>query len=130
MIPMAYKWLADENFPFPAFHVLRSAGWDINHIGAESGGLPDTEVMKIAIHEERILLTFDGDHGTLIFKDGFRPLGIVYFRLTDYFPDFPGHFLLKLLQKDWPFYGFITVVENDVMRQRAIPDTPPDQRLP
>jgi hypothetical protein len=46
MIPIAYKWLADENFPFPAFHVLRSAGWDVNHIVVEQGGLPDTAVMK------------------------------------------------------------------------------------
>lgn len=121
MSPTNYRWLADENFPIPAFRVLTNAGWDIRHIGIDQGGLPDTAVMQLAIDEERILLTFDGDHGTLIFKDGYRPLGIVYFRLANYLPDDPGHLLIKLTEANWSFLGFITVVENDVMRQRSIP---------
>ena len=77
--------------------------------------------MQRAIDEGRLLITFDGDHGTLVFKEGYRPVGIVYFRLDDYLPNVPGQMLLKLLADDWPFAGYITVIENDVIRQRAIP---------
>lgn len=49
--------------------------------------------MQLAIDEGRILLTFDRDYGTLVFKDGYRPVGVVYFRLDDYLPDSPGHLL-------------------------------------
>ncbi len=115
------RWLADENFPIPAFRLLADAGWDIRRIGVDQGGLPDTAVMQRAIDEERLLITFDDDHGTLVFKEGYRPAGVVYFRLDDYLPDAPGRMLINLFAEDWPFVGYITVVENDVIRQRAIP---------
>lgn len=120
-----HHWLADENFPIPAFRVLVNAGWDIKHIGIEQGGLPDTAVMQLAIDEGRILLTFDGDHGTLVFKEGYRPIAVVYFRLTDYLPESPGHLLLQLVESNWSFLGFITVIEDSIMRQRPIPSTSP-----
>lgn len=114
-------WLADENFPLPAFRLLINAGWNIKHIGIENGGLPDVDVMQIAIDEKRLLITFDGDHGTLVFKDGYRPLGIIYFRLKDYLPDYPGHLLIKLWTENWISLGYITVIEDTVIRQRSIP---------
>ncbi|AQG81425.1 DUF5615 family PIN-like protein [Spirosoma montaniterrae] len=121
MNPATLRWLADENFPIPAFRALTDAGWDVRHIGIDQGGLPDTAVMQAAIDEKRLLLTFDGDHGTLIFKDGYRPIGVIYFRLDDYLPDFPGRLLLRLDDEGWEFRGFITVIEPNIIRQRAIP---------
>lgn len=125
MSQVTHHWLADENFPIPAFRVLVNAGWTIKHIGIEKSGLPDTAVMQLAIDEGRILLTFDGDHGTLVFKDGYRPAGVVYFRLNDYLPNFPGYLLLQLTGSNWLFLGFITVVEDGIIRQRPIPPTFP-----
>lgn len=121
MIFVKYTWLADENFPLPAFRVLMNAGWDIKHIGIENGGILDTAVMQMAIEEKRLLITFDGDHGTLVFKDGYRPMGLVYFCLEDYLPDYPGHLLVRLLAENWKFLGFITVIEDVIIRQRSLP---------
>jgi len=84
--------------------------------------LPDTAVKDMAIIDQRILLTFDGDHGTLVFKDGYRPIGVVYFRLDDYLPEAPSRLLLELSAVDWQFVGYITVVEEEMMRQRPIPN--------
>jgi predicted nuclease of predicted toxin-antitoxin system len=117
----AIAWLADENVPLPAFRVIENAGWDIKHIGIGNGGIPDTEVMQMAIEENRFLITFDGDHGTLVFKDGYRPLEIVYFRLDGYMPDYQGHLLIKLAAENFQFYRYITVIEDTVIRQRPIP---------
>ena len=110
-----YCCLADENFPMPSFRVLVSADWNVKHIGVDQGGLPDTAVMQLAIDEGRILPTFDGDHGTLVFRNGYPPVGVVYFRLHEYLPDSLGHLLLQLVDSNRPFLRFITVVEDGVM---------------
>ncbi len=74
----------------PAFARLVDAGLDITHVAIEEWGLPDTAVMQMAIDQQRIVITFDGDHGTLVFKDGYRPVGIVYFRINAYLPETPA----------------------------------------
>jgi predicted nuclease of predicted toxin-antitoxin system len=115
------RWVADENFPMLSFRVLLANGWDITHIGLFSGGVPDTSVLDYAIAENRIVLTFDSDHGRLIFRDGYRPPGVVYFRLTDYLPDEPGRLLLDMNAENWPFVGNLCVIDNDARRIRPIP---------
>ncbi len=118
------KWLADENFPFPSFRLLQQQGWDITHIGLFDGGVPDTSVLQHAIAENRIVLTSDSDHGTLIFRDGYQPPGVVYFRLTDYLPDEPGKILLAMATANWPFAGNLCVVDETTTRIRPIPTKP------
>jgi len=121
MNPVILRWLADENFPVPAFRALAQAGWDITHIGFFAGGAPDTAVLHYAIAENRVILTFDSDYGTLIFKDGYRPPGVVYFRLTDYLPEEPAELLIAMLAVQWPFAGNFCVLDNDARRIRPIP---------
>jgi predicted nuclease of predicted toxin-antitoxin system len=96
MNPNAARWLADENFPIPAYNLLCQAGWDVVHVGLTEPGIPDTEVLERAIAKNRIVITFDNDHGTLVFRDGFRPTGVVHFRLLDYLPDVPARMLIEL----------------------------------
>lgn len=117
----ALRWLADENFPVPAYRVLREAGWDVEHVGLTEPGLPDTEVMNRAIRQGRILLTFDNDHGTLVFRQGYRPPGVVHFRLMDYLPATPANTLLTLEKAGWAFQDRFTVIDDAQIRQRSIP---------
>ena len=121
MIPPELRWLADENFPVPSFRLLKQHGWDITHVELFDAGIPDIAVLQHAIAENRIVLTFDSDLGTLIFRDGYRPPGLVYFRLTDYLPDEPGQLMLTMKVDNWPFVGNLCVVDNDAKRIRAIP---------
>jgi len=121
MNPPTLRWLADENFPVPSFRLLEQAGWDITHIGFFAGGIPDTTVLEYAIAENRIVLTFDSDLGTLVFKDRYRPPGVVYFRLTDYLPEKPGQLLLAMHMANWPFAGNMCVVDTTTTRIRPIP---------
>jgi len=115
------RWLADENFPIPAFNLLREAGWDIEHISFIKPGIPDTEVLERAIAEDRIVITFDNDHGTLVFRDGYRPPGVVHFRLRDYLPTTPAQLLLDMVSNDWAFLNLFTVIDDQLTRQRPIP---------
>lgn len=54
------KFLADENIPPPIVEFLRKKGFDIKSL-SQSGisGASDMDVMKLACHEQRVLLTFD-----------------------------------------------------------------------
>lgn len=115
------KFLADENFPITAFNILRESGYDIKHIAYEMHSVADTDVIDFAIQENRIILTFDGDYGTLIFKFGYRPPGVVYFRLENITPDEPARFVMSIVRSEYPIEHMHTVIESDKIRQRRIP---------
>ena len=115
------KFLADENFPITAYRILLESGYDIKHIAFEMPSVSDTDVTQLAIDEGRIILTFDGDYGTLVFKFGYRPPGIVYFRLLNITADEPAYIVMNLLKELYQLERMHTVVENDKIRQRRIP---------
>lgn len=76
--------------------------------------------MKIAIAEERTILTFDRYYGELIFKYGYRPpKGIVYFRWSSYQPEAPAQFLMKILEEnEIAIEQIFTVIDTDSIRQQ------------
>ena len=115
------KWLADENFPIPAFHVLVKSGLDIQHIAFESPSISDVAVIEYAVLSQRIILTFDSDFGTLIFHKGYAPPGVVYFRIYDFTPDEPAKIFMQLLELPLTFEGNFITVEKEKIRQRTIP---------
>jgi len=80
----------------------------------------DTDVMNLATIEDRIILTFDGDYGTLIFKFGYRPPGVVYFRLTNISADEPAYILMNMIKEKYQIERMHTLVESDKVRQRRI----------
>lgn len=57
-----------ENFARPSILLLRENGIEVRSIQEEFQGASDEIVMKIAIEMNLIILTFDSDHGELIFK--------------------------------------------------------------
>ena len=116
------KWLADENFPITSFKIVAAKGWDIKHISFENPSIQDFEVIERAINEERIILTFDSDFGTLVFKEGHRPLGVIYFRLPHFLPEIPAQILLDMEKHGFYTFEFhFTVIDDDGIRQRTIP---------
>lgn len=69
---------ANENFPFPAVEELRRLGHDvltIHETGRANQAMPDTEVLRFAAGELRILLTLNRRH---------------FIRLHEEFPDHAG----------------------------------------
>lgn len=115
------KWLADENFLIASFKLLVSKDWDIKHISLENSGIQDFKVIELAINEQRIVLTFDSDFGTLVFKEGYRPIGVVYFRLPYFQPEAPAQILLNLKETGFHSFEFhFTVISDDGIRQRTI----------
>ena len=64
---MSVRLLLDENFPSPAIHALRSAGFDVLAIAENYASINDPEVLALACQEQRWLATFDLDFGALLF---------------------------------------------------------------
>jgi predicted nuclease of predicted toxin-antitoxin system len=114
------KLLANENFPLLSVTILIDAGFDIKAIGKDFAGILDSEVINIAIEEDRTILTFDRDYGELIFKKGFRPSGgVIYLRWDDFQPNEPGEYLIELFKsKNIQYEGMLTVISENNIRQR------------
>jgi len=113
---------ADENAPPPVVAVLREKGHEVSWIGAIEPGIDDRAVLQRARDEDRVLITFDKDFGTLIFqKDGSRPAGILLFRLPPLSKDELVQFMVETIadRSDWE--GHFAVIEHDRIRMRPLP---------
>ena len=81
---MTKRFLADESCDFAVVRALRRAGFDVLCISESSPRTEDSEVIRLALHEGRILLTEDKDFGRLVYSHGQDTLGVIFLR----FPNF------------------------------------------
>lgn len=78
------KFLLDESADLPLAAHLRDKGHDVTNIVRDySRSIKDTEVLTIAVREERILISNDKDFGELVFHRRLQHAGIILFRLED-----------------------------------------------
>ncbi len=91
-------------------------------VSEEHAGMRDADVLKRAVKEKSIILTFDRDYGALIFKHPkLIPEGLVYFRFDPPTPAEPAIILINIMrQKNINFLGHFTVIEEDKIRQRVL----------
>ncbi|PSQ99871.1 MAG: hypothetical protein BRD48_02545 [Bacteroidetes bacterium QS_9_68_14] len=114
------RFLADENVPMPSVRALREKGHDMAAVIETTPGTSDEGVLIRAREEDRTLVTFDSDYGTLIFRDrNVAPPAVVYFRLVPREPLEPARALQQLL-KETTLAGQFTVVERQGVRQRSL----------
>lgn len=114
------RLLADENFPLASIEILEAKKYNVLSIAKFYPGITDSEIIKLANREERLILTFDRDFGQLIFKEGLIPeRGIFYFRLQQFQAEMPAHIILDILEKsNFDVSGTITVIEENFIRQK------------
>ncbi len=77
---MTIRFLADESCDFAVVRALRRAGFDVLCISENSPRSEDSEVISLALHEGRILLTEDKDFGRLVYSHGHDTLGVIFLR--------------------------------------------------
>jgi len=113
-------FLANENFPRPSTIILRENGFVVKSIQEDCPGIEDVEVIKIALEQNLIILTFDRDYGEIIFKCAKdNPPSVVFFREKGSYPEFAASSLLSLLKSSKiVLAGAFTVIESDNIRQR------------
>ncbi|MFA6531161.1 MAG: DUF5615 family PIN-like protein, partial [Candidatus Micrarchaeia archaeon] len=85
------NFLANENFPLDSVVMLRRSGHHVVMIAEDSPGMKDIDVLKRALKDKSIILTFDRDYGELIFRyPRLIPDGLVYFRFDPSSPEEPA----------------------------------------
>ncbi|MGH9364923.1 MAG: DUF5615 family PIN-like protein [Thermoanaerobaculia bacterium] len=72
--------LADESCDFAVVRALRGAGHDVVAVIEISPRAEDTEVLRLARDERRVLLTEDKDFGQLVHAAGASSSGVIFFR--------------------------------------------------
>ena len=78
--------VADESLHGAITARLRADGHAVHAIAATDSGVPDTDVLAIAVNRQALLLTQDKDFGELIFRRGLPHAGIVLIRLVGLAP--------------------------------------------
>ncbi len=74
------RFLADENCDFTLVQDLRAAGHDVLCVSEITPRAEDSEVIRLADNEKRILLTEDKDFGQLVYSHGQKTLGVIFLR--------------------------------------------------
>lgn len=62
------RLFVDQNVPRAVVDILREDGHDVTWAQMSHPGDPDDILLEVAQTEERVLLTFDTDFGTLAFE--------------------------------------------------------------
>ncbi len=113
--------LADENIPAAVVAGLRASGYDVLALAECAPGTPDRAVLALARKLGRCLLSFDGDFGDLIFRDGEAAPSAVYFlRLHPIEPQRALALALRALAAG-AVGGFIVVTEEGERRRPFLP---------
>ena len=76
--------------------------------------------MKIAIAEDRTIVTYDSDYGELIFKHGYKPeAGVIFIRFQPIDPLETSRILHRLTETSGlSFKRTLTVVDFNTLRQK------------
>lgn len=78
------RFLLDQSVDARLVTFLRSLGHDVVRVGTDyPSGLPDPQVLAIAVAEQRILVTDDRDLGELVFRHRYPHRGVIYLRLGE-----------------------------------------------
>jgi predicted nuclease of predicted toxin-antitoxin system len=77
------RFLVDECTGPAVAHWLEESGHEVFSVFDEAPGMSDTEVIRQAHEERRILITNDKDFGEKVHREQFPHCGIVLLRLDD-----------------------------------------------
>jgi len=117
------RFLSDEHIPFASVALLRGAGHDVAAVAEGAVGNSDRENIALAIREQRVILTYDRDYGTLVFEQGVpAPPGVVSFRLYSATPEEPAERVLRLLaEPSFSIIGAFVTITRGGERRRSLP---------
>ena len=115
------RFLADENVPRSAVAALADAGHDVEAAKEILPGGSDAALLRRAIRDRRILLTFDKDFGELAGKAALPPeAGVILFRIIMPKAAETGAILAALIASRDDWAGHFSVVEPGRVRMRRL----------
>lgn len=75
------KFLVDVGVGRGVENFLRASGFDVKAVRDVDPRSEDTEILQMAVNENRMIITMDKDFGDLIYRSGRRHSGILLLRL-------------------------------------------------
>ena len=75
------KILADENIEREFIKTLREADFDVFSVRENYIGFADDEILKVAVNEKAVILTYDTDFGELVFRFSLQSHGVILLRV-------------------------------------------------
>lgn len=114
--------LANENVPLQVVSALRGAEHDVLWAHTDLRGAEDTEIVRAAVAQSRVLVTFDKDFGELAFRSGLPATsGVILFRIPQRSPEWVAQTVIQIIseRKDWE--GHFSVVMPPLVRMRPLP---------
>jgi predicted nuclease of predicted toxin-antitoxin system len=124
---MIERYLANENFPAGMVRALRDQQHDVLYAAETLIASPDHIILRAAVSQDRVLLTFDRDFGEMVFHERLTPApGIVLFRLGALSPDALLEFLNSFFASKPILRGYFTVASPGYFRQ--VPLKPEQER--
>lgn len=116
------RFLANEHVPGPVVAALRERGHDVGWIKESMPGAEDTDVLKLAQAERRVVVTSDTDFGELAFRSRLpAQCGVVLIRLDWTEPSADNQVVVSALTSRDSWSGVFAVVERDRVRLRPLP---------
>lgn len=131
---MSLRFIADENIPLRVVRLLRENDRiDIKHITEVAGkGLKDSEIAELSAKEERIIITFDKDFGSIIARSGnsnegivhacatppppIKPYGVVILRIKPRSLHYIYSIMVRVLSMELEFEHKLIIVKEDRIR--------------
>lgn len=127
---IAVRLLANENVPGAVVTALRQQGHDVAWIHEDAPGSPDPAVLARAQLDGRVVVTFDKDFGELAFRRGLAAsVGVVLFRITLSSPEHAVRAAVAAFASDADWTGQFTVVEDNRLRLRRLPNPMSDDGI-
>ena len=118
---MPFRLLADECCDGDLVLLLRQAGHDVRYVAEGDAGRSDDEVLRLAVREDRVLLTEDTDFGELVVRLGKPAVGVVLLRLAGEPPAVKAARVRLLLEAHGDrVRGHHVVVGRDRLRLRVL----------
>ena len=118
------RFLADMGISLRVAEWLRQKGHDAKHLREENlQRLPNGEIFKKAVQENRVILTFDLDFGEIVALSKGNRAGVILFRLHNARADRVIE-RLEVLFREPPasFANRVVIVEEARYRMRRFPD--------
>ena len=117
------RLLVNENVAGTVIQELRQRGHDVLAVKELMRCEVDDVILARAQAEQRLVLTHDKDFGELAFRSGLpAACGVILFRLAGSDRDMDNQPVLEALESRSDWTGHFSVVTQDRIRMRPLPD--------
>ncbi len=83
MLPSALRFIVDVGVSKKVEQYLRDTGCDVTAVREVNPRASDSEMLKLAVEDSRIVMTMDKDFGELVYRLGKAHAGVLVLRMED-----------------------------------------------